>query len=245
MSKSEYDGLPPTYKKEGVACYILDNQIRDHIPLYRLYKGSIDDHFYTTSDEEKNSAINAGGYTDEGIAGYVRASPSQGHIPLYRAYHPGIGDHFYTTSMAEIEAVAPKIGNKKLKKLLEKRLDDFMKDCEIYTADKSYHTPQEHIARMLVDRSQVDQETYISEKFDCDDFAHLLKTEFIKDAYTNGLRRLPYALGVVWGAKPAHAMNIIVTSNGKRRKLRIIEPQTGAFYLPSDKKLDDIYLIVF
>jgi len=105
MSKTEYDGLPSQYSREGVACYILNKQLIEHLPLYRLYKGSIDDHFYTTSDDEKNSAISTG-YTDEGTVGYVRVNPSPRHVPLYRVYYPGIGDHFYTTSMAEIEIEA-------------------------------------------------------------------------------------------------------------------------------------------
>ena len=99
-------------------------------------------------------------------------------------------------------------------------------------------------AAVLDAEAQVDQERYISHKFDCDDFAHLLKSAFIRDAYTNGYRRHPYSLGVVWGKDPAHAMNLIVTSNGSRRSFRLIEPQSGNFYKPSDEKLKDIYLVI-
>lgn len=245
-SQGEYDGLPRKYRREGIACYLASSQLPGHVPLFRLYRGRGDDHFYTTSEGEKNTAVQRHGYTYEGIAGYVHAVQDANHVPLYRAFHPTIRDHFYTTSMPEIEAVIPRIGNNKLKKILKEKLDDYLKrGWKIYLADSRYHPPQQFIAQQIVNDANVDQSTWISEKHDCDDFAHLLKSAFIKDAYTNGLRRLPYAMGIVWGAKPAHAMNFVVTCNGSNRyKVRIVEPQTGKFYTPARKKLDDIYLVI-
>jgi hypothetical protein len=65
-------------------------------PLYRLYKGSINDHFYTVSDSEKSSAI-AAGYIDEGNIGYCATSPIPGMTtPLFRLWKEQSGDHFYT-----------------------------------------------------------------------------------------------------------------------------------------------------
>ena len=108
-----------------------------------------------------------------------------------------------------------------------------------------YHVPQEKVIREIVNDSKIDHETYISEKFDCDDFAHLLKAAFIRDAYTNGHRRLPYAFGILWGNKPAHAMNFALTTNGSENYiLKLIELQTATLYTPSQKKLADIYLII-
>lgn len=40
-------------------------------PLYRLYRSSNNDHFYTTSAVERDNAITNLEYVDEGIAGYV------------------------------------------------------------------------------------------------------------------------------------------------------------------------------
>jgi hypothetical protein len=245
-NKSEYDGLPQKYQREGVACYVAPSQLEAHVPLHRLYKGHKDDHFYTTSTIEKNNAVQRLGYVDEGIAGYVQSSPDANHVPFYRAYHPAIADHFYTTSMAEIESVAPEIGKNRLKEVLENELDDYMKGgCKIYLSDAHYHPPQQFIAQQIVDAANVNHETWISQKFDCDDFAHLLKAAFIRDAYSNGLRRIPYAFGIFWGSKPAHAMNFVITSDGSENyKVRIIEPRSGVFYTPAQKKLEEIYLII-
>ena len=44
-------------------------------PLYRLYKPEASNHFYTTSDAERNNAINSLGYLDEGILGYIWNAP--------------------------------------------------------------------------------------------------------------------------------------------------------------------------
>lgn len=249
-SKNEYDNLSDSYQREGIACFIASSQLPDHVPLYRLYNNKTDDHFYTTSKAEKDRAVQFNSYRLEGEIGYAQTREDSNHVPLYRAYHPKIKDHFYTTSMNEIEAVAPKIGKNKVKEVLEKALDDCLNNVlkggyKIFLTDSKYHPPQEFIAKQIVDDANIDQRRWISQKHDCDDFAHLLKSAFIEDAYTNGLRRLPYAFGIIWGAKPAHAMNFVITSNGTERYgLRIIEPQTGIFYKPSDKQLDDIYLII-
>jgi hypothetical protein len=70
-------------------------------PLYRLYKGSVPDHFYTTSDTEKASAM-ASGYVDEGNIGNCSPSAASGKTTLlYRLRSTISGDHFYTTSAAE------------------------------------------------------------------------------------------------------------------------------------------------
>jgi hypothetical protein len=44
------------------------------IPLYRLHHAGANDHFYTVSAPERDSAIGLG-YTDRGIVGYVWSSP--------------------------------------------------------------------------------------------------------------------------------------------------------------------------
>jgi hypothetical protein len=70
-------------------------------PLYRLYKGSVPDHFYTTSDSEKASAMSSG-YVDEGNIGNCSPSAVSGKTtPLYRLVSLTSGEHFYTTSAAE------------------------------------------------------------------------------------------------------------------------------------------------
>jgi hypothetical protein len=69
----------------------------DTVPLYRLYHSSVHDHFYTTSEVEKDFA-EALGYTFEKIDGYIYPVKNPGTVPLYRLYHSGSHDHLYTTN---------------------------------------------------------------------------------------------------------------------------------------------------
>jgi len=65
------EGAPGSVR-EGVLGYIATSATCGSTPLYRLVRG--DDHFYTTSAAERDSAI-AGGYVSEGVAGHVWRSP--------------------------------------------------------------------------------------------------------------------------------------------------------------------------
>lgn len=58
---------------EGVLGQIGTDPICGSIPLFRLYGNS--DHFYTTSEVEKNNAVSMYGYKFESIAGYVWPGP--------------------------------------------------------------------------------------------------------------------------------------------------------------------------
>jgi hypothetical protein len=87
---------------EGIACYVLpvtsDPQL-PVVPLFRLYKGSIDDHFYTSDQSEADRAVEQFGYTFELIAcdAYDPNNPPAGTFQLHRFFNPQLGEHFYTT----------------------------------------------------------------------------------------------------------------------------------------------------
>ena len=55
--------------------YIAPNPVCGSTPLYRLYKASSGDHFYTTSDAEKDAAVANSGYIYEFVAGHVWTGP--------------------------------------------------------------------------------------------------------------------------------------------------------------------------
>ena len=55
--------------------YVATTPVCGAIPLHRLYNGTTGDHFYTTSEGERDNAIAAYGYSSEGIAAYVWAEP--------------------------------------------------------------------------------------------------------------------------------------------------------------------------
>jgi hypothetical protein len=56
------------------------------VPLYRMYSHQSDDHFYTTSIQERNNAIAKLGYVDERTAGYVSPSKTAATTELYRLF---------------------------------------------------------------------------------------------------------------------------------------------------------------
>lgn len=68
--------------------------------VFRLYNCHSGEHFYTTSLQERQSAIQQG-WQDEGIGFYgMRDDHSN---PVYRLYNPNVGDHHYTSSMVECQ----------------------------------------------------------------------------------------------------------------------------------------------
>jgi len=119
------------YALEGVAFYAFSSQITDSMPVYRFLNTTNGDHFYTTSEDEKNNlstvpvyrflnstngdhfytiseaeknAVNntpQSGYFREGIAFYAFNSQITDSLPVYRFLNSVNGDHFYTISEDE------------------------------------------------------------------------------------------------------------------------------------------------
>ena len=79
--------------------------------LYRYWKSSISDHFYTTNIKEIGTSarglVGHHGYTSEGTQCLVYTRQVAGSVPLYRYWKSDIGDHFYTTSSNEIGTTTP------------------------------------------------------------------------------------------------------------------------------------------
>lgn len=75
-------------------------------PLYQLWNNVISNHFYTTSETERTTALNNEGYVDQGITGYLYETQQEGSVPLYRMWSQSLTDHFYTTSILERNAYA-------------------------------------------------------------------------------------------------------------------------------------------
>lgn len=67
------------------------------IPVYRMYNGFSGEHFYTTSEKERDHLIDVGWFY-EGIGWQA---PESSKTPVYRLYNPYAGDHHYTTSVKE------------------------------------------------------------------------------------------------------------------------------------------------
>jgi hypothetical protein len=60
---------------EGILGYVAGGSACGSIPLFRLYKGVENAHFYTISEAERDNAVSMYGYTYESVAGYVWPGP--------------------------------------------------------------------------------------------------------------------------------------------------------------------------
>ena len=78
------------------------------LPLYRFYAGASQDHFYTTSESEKNSLISntKSGYGFEGVAFYVYGAGSSADSNVNRYYNAKIGQHLFTGNTSEIAGLS-------------------------------------------------------------------------------------------------------------------------------------------
>jgi len=71
------------YVDEGIECYVSNRSFPGGVPLFRLYKGDANSHFYTTSETEKDIKI-IEGYVYEGIQCFVNQDPAEGFTSLHR-----------------------------------------------------------------------------------------------------------------------------------------------------------------
>jgi len=97
-------------------------------------------------------------------------------------------------------------------------------------------------AKKIIKASRLNKKTWVRERFDCDDFAHVLKAHFAEAAYKDGSRRAAHCFGVVWGSLPGpHAINWMVNDD---KKLRFIEPQSDKVYLPKSTDENIYFMLV-
>lgn len=136
----------------------------------------------------------------------------------------------YMSSKDVRKTVVSKLGNK-----LDKKF-------QIYIADGTYYLPPLKDAKEIIKNSAVDRKTWVKDRFDCDDFAHVLKAHFAEASYKDGNRRAAHCFGVVWGMLPnAHAINWMINEDGV---LRFIEPQNDKVYLPKKTDKDIWFMLV-
>ena len=119
----------------------------------------------------------------------------------------------------------------------------FTDDFSLQMSDEQYYCPSIQDVKVILEKSTVDKREYIEEKMDCDDYARILKVDFIKQAYKEKKRRHPYAVGVIKGGKLQgnipHAINFVITD---KMELLLIEPQTDTIKEPTNQDRE-IYFI--
>jgi hypothetical protein len=115
----------------------------------------------------------------------------------------------------------------------------------MYGSDELYHCPPLEDAEEIIKQSALDRKTWVEERFDCDDFAVILKAHFAEAAYANGKRRAPHAFGIIHGVFEdvgMHAMNIMVNDD---KQVRIVEPQNDQIFLVEESGLEYAHLVMF
>jgi hypothetical protein len=107
----------------------------------------------------------------------------------------------------------------------------FSSDSVIRYGDGTYYLPTVQEVEQILAASQSDRRTWLEERFDCDDFAYVLKGEMSVHAYDTGDISFGLSVGMVWGnfdwVTGYHAVNWFVASDGV---LRFIEPQSDTIY---------------
>ncbi|MGV8082752.1 MAG: hypothetical protein AB2L09_03825 [Coriobacteriia bacterium] len=100
---------PTVYKFEGIAYSTNTANTANSVPLYRFYNVKTGTHFYTASEDEKNSVLAKWPtiFKLEGVAYYV-SSTTENATPIYRFYNKKNGTHFYTASADEKNTVIAK-----------------------------------------------------------------------------------------------------------------------------------------
>jgi len=228
------------------------------VPLYRLHHQSRNDYCYCASIESLEAARKEG-YGNPQRLGYVMITQDAQHVPLMRTFNPNTSRYFYTTLVREVDRHAPVISAPELQARL-REIFHFDPDtiAKVFT-DDLYLCPSREAAEQIIRNSRVAARNYSAEAMDCDDYAQLLKTAFIEDAYdiydtaSSLMPRvsMPYALGVITGIrrgeKRDHYMNMLVTSDGRANDhtFWLIEPQKARMGPASRNRLKDISAMVF
>ena len=135
------------------------------------------------------------------------------------------------------------ITSTELRRLIPQQLGPKLaRNFGLYVADGKYFCTPIADARQIIRASAVDRKTWVAERFDCDDFAHVPKAHFAEAAYKDGTRRAAHCFGVVWGFLPGHhAINWMVNSD---LILRFIEPQNDRIFRPRATDRNIYFMLV-
>jgi len=103
-------------------------------------------------------------------------------------------------------------------------------ECKLYLSDRLYQLASVQDVERLLSMDDTDKYQYVSEHFDCDNYAYRLMGNFNIPEWSS------LAFGICWTGTPngGHAVNCFVDNE---LRFWIIEPQNDqVFELPSDWK---------
>lgn len=140
------------------------------------------------------------------------------------------------------------VSAQRLKVLIDAAQLDLAPTSTFHYSDVEYYLPSMADVLDLVDaffeRVSALGIEYTPEVWDCDDMARAFVVVSCFQAYQDGTRRAPFAVGQLSGYAPNHALNLAVTSD---RGVIVIEPQDGSVFYDEDaaRKVQLIDLILF
>jgi hypothetical protein len=105
--------LSSLYSLEGIAYALDTSSTANNAPLYRFYDFKRGVHFYTASEDEKNTVLTTlgGTYSYDGPSYNVSLTPVAGTQPVWRFYNVTKGVHFYTSDINERDSVIHNLGH--------------------------------------------------------------------------------------------------------------------------------------
>lgn len=121
-------------------------------------------------------------------------------------------------------------------KMIEQALaNKFHSTYSLRLGDSAYYLPTLEEVNQIVHSTRRARRSWIAERYDCDDFAYVLKAYASSVAYINNELRLGLCCGIVWGKfrwiSEFHACNWVITAD---RVFRLIEPQDDNMYPESE-----------
>lgn len=114
-----YRNLSADFHYDGIAYYVPwgagsdpNYENPNTMPLYRFFNKKSGVHFFTMSEQEKNTVINTMGdmYTFEGVAYWVTDDGTDA-MPIHRFYLPSRNTHFFTGDSSEIFGPKSQLSN--------------------------------------------------------------------------------------------------------------------------------------
>jgi len=132
--------------------------------------------------------------------------------------------------------------------LIDKLGDKLTTDYKIYISDHKYFRPPEKNSEEIIFLSRVYDRRFFDDKFDCDDFALMMKAHFVEAAYKDNGRRDAICFGIAWGLlseddpDEVHALNWMFVK--EHDEIIFVEPQTGDRFEPRDNDRDIYFILV-
>jgi len=114
---------------------------------------------------------------------------------------------------------------------LRSLIKDKYPGCDLYLSDKEYLLCSHDDIALFLAQDSSNKETYIEEKYDCDDFSYRLMGQFSIPDWSD------LAFGIIW--TQIHAFNIMIT---EQEEILFVEPQTDELIEPTGD--EDVRLIV-